>query len=97
MWSIEETIIQRLGSGPCCFEEVVTYLSNLSWGKKFVAVARMARDGRLLLRQLAYSAYDISVSSQFASTSSGSSQMGQTTWNVMPMLHAAALRVKQQP
>ena len=79
MWPIEETIIQRLGSGPWCFEEVVTYLPNFSWGEIFVAVDRMSRDGRLLLRQLDYSTYEISLGSQLVCSRSTSSQMGQTT------------------
>ena len=30
MLSIEEAIIEKLRSGPCCFDDVVTELSNFS-------------------------------------------------------------------
>jgi len=91
MLPIEEAIIKKLRSGPCCFDDVVTHLPNFSWGEIFVAVDCMSRDGRLLRRQLGYSTYEISLGSQFACSSSTSSQMGQTTGNVMPIPQAAAL------
>jgi hypothetical protein len=58
---IEEGIIDRLRSGPCCFDEVVTSLPNFSWGEIFVAVDRMSRDKRVLLLQLGYSTYQVSL------------------------------------
>ena len=64
MLPIEEAIIEKLRSGPCCFDEVVTELSNFSWGEVFVAVDRMSRDGRLLLSQLGYSTYEVALRSQ---------------------------------
>jgi len=65
--SIEEAIIEKLRrSGPCCLDDVVTYLPNLTWGEVFVAVNRMSRDGPLLLRQLGYSTYQIALRSQFS-------------------------------
>ena len=67
MMPIEEAIIEKLRrSGSCCLDDVVMYLPNLSWREVFLAVDRMSRDGRLLLRQLGYSTYQISLSSQFA-------------------------------
>lgn len=73
MMPIEDAIIEKLQrTGPCCLDDVVTDLPNLSWGEVFLAVDRMSRDGRLLLRQLGYSTYQISLDSQFASTSSSS-------------------------
>ena len=67
MMSIEEAIIETLRrSGPCCLDDVVAYLPNLSWGEVFLAVDRMSRDGRLLLRQLGGSTYQIVLRSQFA-------------------------------
>ncbi len=72
MLCIEEAIMEKLRSGPCCFDEVVTCLPNFSWGEIFVAVDCMSRDGRVVLRQLGYSTYQISLGSQFASASSTS-------------------------
>jgi hypothetical protein len=67
MMPIEEAIIDKLrGSGPCCLDDVVAYLPNLSWGEVFLAVDRMSRDGRVLLRQLGYSTYQVALRSQFA-------------------------------
>jgi len=58
---IEDAIIDKLRSGPCCFDEVVTSLPNFSWGEIFVAVDRMSRDRRVLLLQLGYSIYQVSL------------------------------------
>jgi hypothetical protein len=67
MMTVEEAIIEKLRrNGPCCLDDVVSYLPNLSWGEVFLAVDRMSRDGRLLLRQLGYSTYQITLRSQFA-------------------------------
>jgi hypothetical protein len=66
MTHIEEAIIERLRSGPCCFDEVVTALPNFSWGEVFVAVDCMSRDRRVSLLQIGYSTYQISLGSQFA-------------------------------
>jgi len=66
MMPIEAAIIELLrSSGPCCLDDVVTYLPNFSWGEVFGAVDRMSRDGRVLLRQLGYSTYQIALHSQF--------------------------------
>jgi hypothetical protein len=91
MLPVEEAIMEKLRSGPCCFDEVVTYLPNFRWGEIFVAVDCMSRDGRVVLRQLGYSTYQISLGSRFAYASTTSSQTGQTTGNVMPIPHVAAL------
>ncbi len=72
MLPIEEAIMEKLRSGPCCFDEVVTYLSNFTWEEIFVAVDCMSRDGRVVLRQLDYSTYQISLGPQFAYASSTS-------------------------
>jgi len=62
--SIEQAIIEKLRrSGPCCLDDIVAYLPNLSWGEVFLAIDRMSRDGRLLLRQLGYSTYQIALGS----------------------------------
>jgi hypothetical protein len=79
--SAEEAVIEMLRkSGPCCFDDLVRYLPNLSWGEVFVAVDRMSRDGRLLvrrrlsLRPLGNSSFQISLPSQRASPRSPSRQ-----------------------
>ena len=64
MLPIEEAILDKLRSGPCCFDEVVTELPNFSWGEVFVAVDCMSRDGRVFLRQLGFSTYQISLGSR---------------------------------
>jgi hypothetical protein len=65
MIPIEEAILELLRiSGPCCLDDVVTYLPDLSWGQVFSAVDRMSRDGRVLISQLGYSTYQIALHSQ---------------------------------
>ena len=92
MMPIEAAILDRLQeSGPCCFDDIFAYLPNLTWGEVFAAVDRMSRDGRVSLRQLGYSTYQISLGPQFARASSTSSQTGQTTGNVMPIPQVASL------
>ena len=62
MLPIEEAVVETLqSSGPCCLDDVVAYLPNFSWGEVFGAVDRMSRDGRLSLRQLGYSAYQLTL------------------------------------
>jgi len=63
MPSIEAAIIEKLQSGSCCFDDVVTDLPNFSWGEVFSAVDRMSRDGRVSLRQNGYSTYRIKLKS----------------------------------
>jgi hypothetical protein len=74
MLPIEEAIIEKLRSGPCCFDDVVTGLPNFSWGDVFVAVDCMSRDGRVFLRQLGYSTYQISLGSRREEFSSATSE-----------------------
>lgn len=76
MLPVEEAIIEKLRSGPCCFDEIFTHFPNLTWGEIFAAVDRMSRDGRVLLRRLGYSTYQLSLGSQFAKSSSTSSRGG---------------------
>jgi hypothetical protein len=76
MLPIDEAIVEKLRSGPCCFDEVVTYLPNFSWGEIFVAVDCMSRDGRVFLRQLGYSTYEISLGSRRTEFSSATSEKG---------------------
>jgi hypothetical protein len=74
MTPIEKAIVEKLReSGPCCFDEVVTYLPNFNWGEIFVAVDCMSRDRRVFLRQTGFSAYEISLGSRRTEFSSGTS------------------------
>ena len=82
MLSIEAAIIEKLQSGSCCFDDVVTDLPDFTWGEVFSAVDRMSRDGRVLLQQHGYSTYQLSLSSQFFHSSSTSTQMGQASGDV---------------
>ena len=67
MMPIEVAIIEKLRrSGPLYLDEVVLYLPNFSWGEIFIAVDRMSRDGRLLLRKRGCSDYQIALDSQSA-------------------------------
>jgi len=67
MLPIEEAVVETLqSSGPCCLDDVVTYLPNFSWGEVFLAVDRMSRDGRVSLLQLGCSTYQIALRSQFS-------------------------------
>lgn len=71
----EKAVIEMMRkNGPCCLDDLVTQLPNLSWGEVFVAVDRMSRDGRLLLRQRGYSSYHITLPSELASPHSPSRQ-----------------------
>lgn len=75
MMPIEEAVVETLQrSGPCCPDDVVAYLPNFSWGEVFLAVDRMSRDGRVSLRQLGCSTYQIILRSQFSLSSSTSGQ-----------------------
>jgi len=62
---LEEAIVEKLrNDGLCCFDDVVAGLPNFGWGQIFVAVDCMSQDGRVFLRQLGYSTYQISLGSQ---------------------------------
>ena len=90
MMPIEAAIVETLQrSGPSCLDDVVTSLPNSSWGEIFAAVDRMSRDGRLVLHQRGYSAYQVSLGSQCSHSTSG--RTTQTTGNVMPISHVVGL------
>jgi len=77
MMPIEEAIIEKLRrTGPCYLDEVVMYLPNFSWGEIFIAVDRMSRDERLLLRKHGCSDYQIALGSQFEHLTSATSRKG---------------------
>jgi hypothetical protein len=68
--SADEVVLEMLQrTGPCYLDDLITSLPHLSWGEVFVAVDRMSRNGRVLLRQLGYSTYQITLPSQIASPS----------------------------
>ena len=67
MLPIEEAIMEKLRSGPCCFDDVVTGLPNFSRGEVFFAVDRMSRDRRVILLQLGFSSYQVSLGSHVVS------------------------------
>jgi hypothetical protein len=90
MLPIEAAIIEKLQRGSCCFDDVVTDLPNFRWGEVFVAVDRMSRDGRVFLRRLGYSTYQISLGSQFTYSSSTPGQTRRTTRDAMPIRQATA-------
>jgi hypothetical protein len=65
--TVEEVVAKMVReTSPCCLDDLVTYLPNLTWGEVFLAVDRMSRDGRLLLRKVGYSSYQIILHSQLA-------------------------------
>ena len=67
MTPIEEAIVKKLGErGPCLLDEVVTHLSSFNSGEVSLALDRMVRTGRILLRQRGYSAYQVSLGSHVA-------------------------------
>jgi hypothetical protein len=71
----EKAVIEMMReSGPCCLDDLVTQLPNLSWGEVFVAVDRMSRDGRVLLDRHPGSIYSVALPSQHASSHSPSRQ-----------------------
>ena len=61
MLPIEEAILEKLRSGPCCFDDIVTDLPNFTRGEVFVVVDCMARDGRVSLLQIGYLNYLVSL------------------------------------
>ena len=71
MMPIEAAISDTLRrSGPCSLDDVVKTLPNFMWAEIFLAVDRMSRDGRLSLRQLGGSTYQLELRSEFAYSSS---------------------------
>jgi hypothetical protein len=61
MLPVEEAIIEKLRSGPCCFDDLVTDLPNFTRGEVFVTVDCMSRDGRVSLLQIGYLTYQVSL------------------------------------
>jgi hypothetical protein len=91
MTPIEEAIIELLQlRGPCGLDDVFTYRPDLGWGEVFRAIDQMSRDGRLLLRQLGYSTYQIALPSQFLQSGSSSGQKAPTTGGVRTIPPKAA-------
>ena len=62
MLSLEEAIIEKLREdGSCSLDYVILHLSRFNAGEKFLAIDRMSIDGRVLLRQLGYSTYELTL------------------------------------
>jgi hypothetical protein len=56
----EQIVIDVLRStGPCCLDDLVKSTPTLTWGQVFAAVDQMSRDGRIWLRQVGFSSYEI--------------------------------------
>jgi hypothetical protein len=72
----EVRIVEILQStGPCSLDDVVRFLHpHLSWSNVFVAVDQMSRDGRVLLRRLGNSTYQIALPSPLVSPRSPTRQ-----------------------
>jgi DNA-binding transcriptional regulator PaaX len=74
--SVEEVavidMLQR--TGPCSLDDLVRFLPNFYWGEVFVAVDRMSRDGRLLVRRSNHMSYELTLPPQLASPRSPSRQ-----------------------
>ena len=64
MLLIEEAITEKLrNDGPCSLDDVVLHLSAFNSGDIFLTIDRMSMDGRVLLRQLGYSTYELTLKS----------------------------------
>jgi 3-methyladenine DNA glycosylase AlkC len=62
--SVEEVIAAILKrSGSCGLEDLVARLPARHWSEVFLAVDAMSRDGRLALRRIAKSGYQVSLPS----------------------------------
>jgi hypothetical protein len=61
-------------TGPCSLDGLVRSLPSLCWGEVFVAVDRMSRDGRLLVRRSSYMTYELTLPPELASPRSPSRQ-----------------------
>lgn len=61
--TIEDAVIDILAhTGPCTMDEVVKSLPAYDWSEVFSAVDEMSRDGRLVIRRLSSSIYQLSLS-----------------------------------
>ena len=77
MLPIEEAIIEKLRTGPCSLDDVVTHLSRFSTEQIFVMIDRMSSDGRVLLRQFGYSTYQVAIGSHDPSPAQHRVPMGE--------------------
>ena len=60
--SVEEAVVKILKkSGSCSLDDLAAQLPDCNWGKVFATVDAMSRDGRLSLRRIAKSGYQISL------------------------------------
>jgi hypothetical protein len=62
--SVEDAVVEALESiGPYSMDDLVSQLPSHGWSEVFVAVDRMSRDGRLVLRRIPGSGYQVSLPS----------------------------------
>lgn len=60
--SVRDNIIEALErTGPCGIDDLVSQLTSHEWGIVFAAVDQMSRDGRLVLRRVSASYYQLSL------------------------------------
>jgi hypothetical protein len=63
----EEAVVEMLQrTGPCSMDDIVMQLPKLSWAEMFVTVDQLSSEGRVLIRRLGYSTYQIGLPSHFA-------------------------------
>jgi hypothetical protein len=63
----EEAVIEMLQrTGPCTMDDILREVPNLSWAEMFVTVDQLSSEGRVLIRRLGYSTYQIGLPSHFA-------------------------------
>lgn len=59
--SVEDAVVEALENvGPCSLDDLVSQLPSHSWSDVFVAVDWMSRDGRVVLRRVPGSGYQVS-------------------------------------
>ena len=60
--SVDHAVAEVLGcTGSCCLDDLAMRLPHYQWNDIFLAVDRMARDGRLVLRRVSRSRYQLSL------------------------------------
>lgn len=60
---LQDAVIDILArTRPCTMDDVVGALPNHNWNEVFIAVDEMSRDGRVVLRRLSESGYQLSLS-----------------------------------
>ncbi len=61
---VEEALVTELEArGPSRLDDLVVRLPEYSWNEIFIAVDRLSRDGRVAIRRMASSGYEVSLPS----------------------------------